>query len=300
MPFVFFLVLLLTFPQLCRAGDTPYSAIVMSVKGKAVVQHKGKRVPADLGYLLYPGDEVTTAKNASLTINYLESGLEEQWPGGMKFVIEKIESSPAISRMKKTYQKIILPQMKYQQTGSIRLRGSGNAVAVNALSNTCIIEERPAFRWSPITAADHYKVTLYCEFKDEASWHRTTKVTEMPYPEDETSLNFGSRYEWEIEAIENGTVIAAKRSCFYLPRKDEIDTIREQLKRYRAQLSNNRADSTSQLTLIFFLEQHQLYDDAMEQYQALTKVSGKSESMRKREESLVHIRNSACTYSWPE
>ena len=98
MPYFIYLLIFLAVPLTCSAAEVPYSAIVMDVKGKVEVQRDRKKMPVDLGCLLYAGDKVETAKGASVTVHYLESGQEEQWPGKMKFTIDKLRSRPAISR----------------------------------------------------------------------------------------------------------------------------------------------------------------------------------------------------------
>ena len=89
---VWLMVLLL--PSAVIAGEASYSAIVMDLSGKATVTRLGKNLPLDLGAVLYPQEMVETAPGAALTINYLESGEEEQWPGGMKFSVGKTQSDP--------------------------------------------------------------------------------------------------------------------------------------------------------------------------------------------------------------
>lgn len=292
MSFVTILFLLLMLPSVCLGGEIPYTAIVMDMVGKVMVVHEGKRSPLDLGYLLYPGDVVETAENASLTINYLESGQEEQWPGGMRFSVSKTQSEPSRSQVKKRNRKIVLPQTKHAPMGGIRLRGIGNIV--KGLSNTWILEERPTFRWSSISWADSYKVTLYLKSKAEPLWQRRTIETEMPYPRSEPSLNFGSCYEWKIEALKNGNVIAEKLSCFYLPKRDDFININEQRKSIEAELSNSPEDTATRLAFIFFLEHHRLYDEAIEQYKILRKAHNESESIREGEDRLLQIRLSNC------
>jgi len=302
-PFVVSLLVLLfvSFPSLGWAGETQYSAMVTAVEGDVSVWHLGAKRKIDLGHLLYPGDEVETRGNASLIIYYLESGLEEQWLGNVKFVAEKIASKPAAMRAKKK-DRINLPQIEPQQMGGIRLKQMGGIrlrgpqrtqPTINVLSNTFILEDTPIFRWNPIDFADRYIVTLYPFGQNKSLWQRTTKVAEMAFPPDENPLTFGSRYEWEVEAFLQGEVIDKTKRCFALPTKEESDSIQKVIDSYQTELSINPSNTNRRFDLIFFLDKHRLYYNALDQYQELQRIQGKSESLSDREGILIGIENSS-------
>jgi hypothetical protein len=298
MPYFIFLLLFLAVPMTCSAGDVPYSAIVMAVKGKVEVQRDRKKAPVDLGYLLYAGDRVETAKGASVTVNYLVSGQEEQWPGKMKFTIDTLRSRPSISSVIKRNKKIVLPKLENPQAGVLKLRGAGNTlrVKVRDLSNTCILDERPVFRWGSVNGAESYRVTLYLNDGNKPLWRKSSVGTQLPYPAAEPSLKAGSRYQWDVEAIRNGRVIAAKRSCFYLPKGEEFNSIHQQVVLYQRQLAISPGDTISRLDMIFFLENSHLYRDALEQYGILRRIYGESESLKQREEKLIQLVESDCAF----
>jgi len=107
-------------------------------------------------------------------------------------------------------------------------------------------------------------------------------------------LEYGTRYEWEIEAINNGEDIADKSSCFSLPGESGIDGIRKQLEIYNGQLSNDSNKRVNHLSQIMYLKQNLLYDDALEQYQELQKVHGKSLSIDEAEQRIIKIRKASC------
>jgi hypothetical protein len=304
MPYFIFLLLFLAVPLTCSAAEVPYSAIVLDVKGKVEVQRDRKKMPVDLGYLLYAGDMVETAKGASVTVQYLESGQEEQWPGKMKFTIDKLRSRPALSSVITKNKKIVLPRLENPQAGVFRLRshrprgvGNNHRVKVKDLANTCTLEERPVFRWSSVSGADSYQVTLYLYDGNKLLWRKSSVGAELPYPTDEPPLNADSRYEWNVEAFRNHRVIAEKRSCFYLPKREESTTMNQQITLYQQQLASNPGDTVSRLKMIFFLENFHLYDYALEQYSALRRIHGESESLKLREEKLIRLMQLDCTFS---
>jgi hypothetical protein len=304
MPYFIFLLLFLAVPLTCSAAEVPYSAIVLDVRGKVEVQRDRKKMPVDLGYLLYAGDMVETAKGASVTVQYLESGQEEQWPGKMKFTIDKQRSRPALSSVITKNKKIVLPRLENPQAGVFRLRshrprgvGNNHRVKVKDLANTCTLEERPVFRWSSVSGADSYQVTLYLYDGNKLLWRKSSVGAELPYPTDEPPLNADSRYEWNVEAFRNHRVIAEKRSCFYLPKREESTTMNQQITLYQQQLASNPGDTVSRLKMIFFLENFHLYDYALEQYSALRRIHGESESLKLREEKLIRLMQLDCTFS---
>ncbi len=134
------LALFLAIPLVCGAGEVPYSAMVLNVKGKVEIQRGRQKKPANLGCLLYPGDRVETAIGASVTVKYLESGLEEQWPENKRFTIEKLASRQADSSVKKKQGKIALPALKNPQSGASRfIEGEAPAPAesVSPIRDIC-------------------------------------------------------------------------------------------------------------------------------------------------------------------
>src|SRR5208282_4230446 len=144
-----------------------------------------------------------------------------------------------------------------------------------------------------IDATEIYRISLRSNDKS-LIWEKLTTASELSYPKDEMPLEYGTRYEWEIEAINNGEAIADKSSCFSLPGKSEIDGIRKQLEIYNGQLSIDSKNSVNKLSLIIFIKQNMLYDDALGQYQELQKVHGKSLSIDEAEQRIIKIRKASC------
>ncbi len=256
-----------------------------------------------MGDLLYPGDGVEVGKDGSVTINYVASGQEERVPGGARFSVGKTESAPHNPQVKIKKRKVVLPVTEYAQTGSLRLRGAGPApapaggavagpapsqrsFAVDGPSNTSIVEERPAFRWEPMSAADAYRVTLYTEAQAQPLWHTLTTRTEIPYPPAEAPLKFNRHYRWTVEAMKGGGVVAEKSGCFDLPEQADVTDMRAQIKSFKESLSADPGDAATRLAFIFFLESRGLFDDAMEQYKGLRSLRKESDSLRAREESV--------------
>jgi len=109
----FFMVwlLVLLWPPPVLAEGVPYSAIVTAISGTVTVTRPGSVKPLELGTLLYAGGVVDTAAGASLTINYVESGEEEQWPGGLRFTVGKIRSDPLTPQVRRTNRKVETPDL---------------------------------------------------------------------------------------------------------------------------------------------------------------------------------------------
>ena len=105
--YVFLILQILPFNILSEANA--YDAIVMDVKGNVSVIHKRVNKPVDLGALLDSGDKVKIAKDASITVLYSKSAIEEQWPGGLNFTIGTTQSDPSDARVKKKTRRIVIP-----------------------------------------------------------------------------------------------------------------------------------------------------------------------------------------------
>jgi len=282
-------------PLPAAAGERAYSAIVMDVNGKAFVLHATVKKAIDLGCLLYSGDSVETTQGASVIITYLESGQEETWPGGAKFVVDKNGSNPAPAKINKR-DRIILPQISSPQKGSFTLRGRTEYadLKVESLSNTSTIEERPEFRWSPQKSAKKYRIRLYLSSQNELLWQRTTKDEELSFPSDVSPLNPGDRYTWVIEAFDDGNVVAKKSSCFNLPPNTELAEIKIEADSYLKQLDADSSDTMTRFRYILFLEEHRIYDEALKQYGILQKQHRESESLKDRRTNIIELRSMTC------
>ncbi len=121
--FIVLLALIFALPQFAGAAEAPYSAIIMDMAGDILVEHGGNARPADVGELLYPGDVVETSRGARITINYVESGQEEQWPENSKFSIGKTQTVQKSAGVIVSNRKIDVPDLEQGQAGAYTVRG---------------------------------------------------------------------------------------------------------------------------------------------------------------------------------
>jgi hypothetical protein len=287
-------LMVLLLPTMAGAEGVPYSAIVLDISGQVTATHQGNRRSLELGALLIPQEVVETAPGSALTINYLESGEEEQWPGGLRFSVGTAQSDPVHPQVKRMNRKVVLPQLA-SPPGGLKLRGvslerGSRTIGVLGLSNSATLEDRPTFAWGAIPGAVGYRVALYPQDGDKPVWQRTVKGTVMPYPQGEPLLKWGRHYVWLVEALRDGQVIAKKPSCFALPAQDAVSRLNEQKKSFAAQLASHPEDTPTRLAFIFFLEAHRLYDEAAAQYAILRQGRHDSQTLRNREARLMQIK----------
>jgi len=120
--FGFLLALLFSLPLFACAAEAPYSAVIMDMEGKVLVKHGGKARPAQVGDLLYPADVVETSRGARITVNYVESGQEEQWPENSKFSVGKTQTERKNAGVVVTDRKIEVPELEQGQAGAVTVR----------------------------------------------------------------------------------------------------------------------------------------------------------------------------------
>lgn len=111
-------LLVLLLPALACAQGVSYSAIVLDISGKVTVGRQGNQRLLELGGLLYPQEVVETALGSSLTINYLESGEEEQWPGDLKFIVGQARSDHLHPHCQRMNRKVALPSLAFPPGGA--------------------------------------------------------------------------------------------------------------------------------------------------------------------------------------
>ena len=293
-------LIIFVFPGMASAEDSSCSAIIMDAAGKVSLVHNGKKKEAGLGDLLYSGDVVELAKGASLTINYLESGQQEQWPAGMKVVVGKTQSKRIPSGVLITNNKVVLPKIDAPHKGSFSLMSLGrpaevalvSKIEVTGLSNTAILEQQQVFSWKPVDGADSYTVDLYLEPGAKFLWQGTTTGNKLSYPKSESPLAFGASYKWDVKALKNTKVIAEKRSYFYLLKEASGAKVRADIARFAEELSPGAQKTATRLAFILLLEDHRLYDAALVQYEIICAARSQSEAIQQRREKLLQIRYS--------
>ena len=298
--FVALTLLLFSLPEITVAKDISYSYIIMDIRGDLSVVRNGQMRKVGLGELLYPGDVIELAKDDSLTINYLESGQQEHWPGSMKAVVGTVQSEHIPSGVLIVNEKVVLPEIQSPQKGSFTLRGVSrlgevnlnNKIEVAGLSNTAILEQQPTFNWKLLNGTDIYTVTLYLEPDGKLLWQRTTTEGRLSYPQSEEPLTFGAHYKWKVAGLKNGTVIVKRRSYFYLPEEKDIADVRAGIAHFQEELSRNSQATSAHLAYIFFLENCRLYDAALTQYEIFCATHNQSDAIRQRREKLLQIRYS--------
>lgn len=298
------MLLVFTLSEIAVAENISYSAIIMDIRGDVSLVRSGKKRAVGLGGLLYPADVVGLAKDASLTINYLESGQQEQWPGGMEVVVGAAQSEHIPSGVLIVNKKVVLSEIESSHIGASVFRGTGssgevnlnNKIEVAGLSNTAILEQRPVFGWRPVNGADSYTVTLYLEPSGKLLWQHTTTKEELAYPQSEEPLIFGARYKWEVAALKNRRLFLKKRSYFRFLEEKDIAKVNAGIAHFQDILSRNPQETGTRLEFIFFLENYCLYDAALTQYEIICATHSQSEAMRQRREKLLQIRYSAQRY----
>ena len=299
-----FTLLVFALSAIAAEENRSCSAIIMDAGGNVSLVRNGKKRGVGLGELLFSGDVVELAKDASLTINYLESGQQEQWPGGMKVVVGTAQSKHIPSGVLIANNKVVLPQLDSPQMGSFTLRGLSrpdevkpeSKIEVTGLSNTAILEQRPTFSWKPVNGADSYTVTLYLEPGAKFLWQSTTTEEALPYPQSEAPLTLGARYKWDVKGLKNRRVIAEKRSYFYLLKERDVAYLSADIARFQEELSRNAQKTATRLAFILFLENYRLYDAALTQYEIICATRSQSEAIRQRREKLLQIRYSNLHY----
>jgi len=118
------LFLLIGFLNVCLAADTDYSAVVLDIAGKALVQQggKGKEYIVEAGDLLYPGDIVKTEKNSTLTIMYIASNRLEKWPQDKKFTVGKAKTDGVPADVEVKERRVTLPKKETSHRGADIMR----------------------------------------------------------------------------------------------------------------------------------------------------------------------------------
>ena len=252
---------LLIVMQICNPfktyGDTPdYIAFLEDIHGSVAVRSSpSKSFDAARGItFLRAGAEVKTGRDGSVILSQMFAKRLDLGPS----ITKRIEPLPEQSRgdvlSRLDFAEAYSAYWGAQDAEKSPSRGreylNGDLIAIYP-RNDVLLEKHPAFRWSPIKAAEEYEIVLRNGLDvDDVIWKdtfRASDASQATYPQERPPLPPGI-YQWEIRASEkNGLAARTDTATFTIPASEQEDIIRADLARIG---STTRKASLNSLLLI--------------------------------------------------
>jgi len=254
-------------------------AQVMNARG-AQVKPAGKALkPASLMMMLDAGDQVQTAKTASLTVVFYQDGHREELlpdsvaritPSGLqvlkgkKSVVPRRIGSKALQRL--VGGKLLTSSPG--RPGAVAQRGEG--ICIRAPLPPAIRSHKPSLVWDAVEGAESYTLTL-CDKDDKALADSVTvAATRLAYPAAWPELSPGDECTLNITAERAVEPLSGSVSFRVLAESDaqavaaEEGALGESVKR-------NPKDVMSRLLLAQLYEQYRLLGEAIGQVEAIVR-----------------------------
>ncbi|MBI4988629.1 MAG: hypothetical protein HZC23_07395 [Rhodocyclales bacterium] len=209
---------MLAIVRLFIAGLCGLLAPAVFAAGVAMITDASGRIEAEqdgtvLGVLaeLEGGAKLRLAQGAAATVLYLASGEEFRLKGAGRYLIGE-KAPTALQGAKPEKHKLpvdaippvrVRPASVQQATIVMRSLGAGATVKLFEPVSARVLEERPPFRWAPVTGAETYRVQVIDSAGlPIAEFEQKGEAGQLPAG---IQLKRGEAYSWSVEArLANG------------------------------------------------------------------------------------------------
>ncbi|MFM9961686.1 MAG: tetratricopeptide repeat protein [Planctomycetaceae bacterium] len=221
-------------------------ALVHEVSGDVELRtaqgQTSKCQPKQLIYL-YDGDELQVAREAQVTVGFLNDfHWEKLKPGRLKVTKAACEPSELVERLEppeRYRSKIARRGLESVERGSGRgagliLRGAPNVAdatpQVTPVLGETVTSDRPTLTWTEVPEAKSYQVKLFIGGSGRSVWSANSDKTRLAFPADQPALKRNRTYEWQVSVTQSdGTMMVIARSRFTVTSAtvaEELDSVK--------------------------------------------------------------------------
>ncbi len=267
------LILLLCFPLNLHAQQSSSAlAVISDVRGSVTLNKAGSDEPlkAVFGTQLAQGDQLETGKKASVTLLFTNGNLISLGPGS-NITISGNQSGPSRNigaGMAGNFSDLAMRQDQRGEMGVLMdLRSDETAQQILPLSpcNTMISTNRPAICWESMKPADEFVVRLYNG--EGLVWEKRTTATHLEFPEDESGLEFGASYFWNVEGEDLINSFRSLNQKFTVLNEEKIYEIKEEEKKLSGLFSDDPGNSSLHSLLGAYYAKVGLLEDAIRSFE---------------------------------
>ncbi len=198
--------------------------MILQTNGEVFVESESVRNAARLGNLLNAGDQLIVSSGGA-TFLFCPSQEKVTLSGGtsVQFSSDSIELVTGETPQTESVGRCALPRVSLGQASLERvggLRARGHPAIVLYVGGT-ISQTHPLFQWQPIEGSDSYQLRLKNEMGIPV-WEQSTTSTSVAYPESRAALAEGKEYQWEVQALGEGEILAEQRANFVMKLDPEL------------------------------------------------------------------------------
>ena len=261
------------------ADETSAAGKITFVKGEVMAGPSDALKPAKPGKAVALNDIVVTGSGAKVKILLEQSKMLVTILSDTKVRItgegvELVTGSESNIKKKQLGVLKLNPQLTEKSSqlgGSFAMRSSELVLKTLNLDDTFIRETRPNFRWE-CNKEGSFVITLFHGASDgtkDKLWERQTIGDNLPFPGNETALEHGENYYWEIFELTSGESSVVS-SQFYVLSEKEIEKLEQELRKLKSSLEIEEEDNlTGGYLRMDLLNKYYLKDEAEQLRQEL-------------------------------
>ncbi|MBI4465470.1 MAG: hypothetical protein HY647_12255 [Acidobacteria bacterium] len=280
----------------CAAGRAAETVGLLSlVSGEVQILRAGQNspVPARTADLIGVGDRVLTGGNSEAAFLFCPESR-----AGKILADSEVQFEAATLQVRKGKlgeerkipscrlpANLALAGASQLQSGMLRLRGSN--LLLLAPSHTSIAVLQPRFRWEPVDHATAYDVKLM-DREERILWRQSVSGTEVQYPADVYTLEWGQKYWWRVTAREGEETLTEAGSYFQVLSREQADQVRAAEASLRRMSQENPSDNGPLFLLAFLYEGNEMLDEAARVYGELAQRMGPQDWVQGRLTELMN------------
>ena len=198
--------------------------MILQAKGEVFVGSEADKNAARLGELLQAGDLMTVSSGEAVFL-FCPSQEKVTLSEGnsIQLTQDSIELVSGETPQRENVGGCALPRVSLGRASLERvggLRARGHPPIVLYVGGT-ISQRHPLFQWEPIEGSETYKLGLKSDM-GATLWEQSTSTPSLAYPESMAALEEGKDYQWEVQALREGEVLAEQRANFVVKTDPEL------------------------------------------------------------------------------
>jgi len=268
------LVILISLSCFSFAQNTPpILAVISDVSGDVILKKakKSREVKAVFGMQLIQGDQLKTLSEARASMLFSNGDLIHVGPNS-SITISDQEKGGQITQISQdlvaSFSDLAMRQDKDGEMGVImKLRSDDYSEHIMPLSpcNTRIASNRPGISWATETPADEFVIRLYNS--EGLMWEKKTTDTHLDFPDDETGLEFGVSYFWNVEGQDLINSFRSLNQKFTILSEESIKELNEEKQKLLELFDENPNSSSLHSLLGSLYAKKGLYEEAIHEFE---------------------------------
>lgn len=266
-------VLFLNPSNILAQSNTAALAFISDVQGSVYLNKRGSDDPlkAVFGTQLVQGDQVETGRRARVSMLFSNGNLISLGPNS-NITISGNQSGNGSRNigagMAASFSDLAMRQDNKGEIGVLMdLRSDESSQQIIPLSpcNTMISTNKPKLSWESRKPADEYVVRLYNG--EGLVWEKRTTATHLEFPGDESGLEFGTSYFWNVEGEDLINSFRSLNQKFTILPEGDISKIKDEEQKLYGKFQDDQGSSSLHSLLGAYYAKAGLLEEAIGEFE---------------------------------